>query len=133
MSEEPPPYEVGFRKPPLDSRFQKGVSGNPAGRRRIKPTKSETIAKVRDELITVTIAGQKRKISFFEASIRKVHATVLTKGNIGDLEKLMRLYEKHGVAPEQERLAESRENAERVMDRILDIFDKTVPDDPPGG
>jgi hypothetical protein len=131
MPDEPPPYEVGYRKPPLDGRFRKGRSGNPAGRRRIKPTKSETIAKVRDELITITVDGQKRQISFFEALVRKVHATVLTKGGIGDLEKLARFYEKHGVAPEQERLAQAKENADRVMDRIMDIFDKTVPDDPP--
>jgi hypothetical protein len=131
MSDEPPPYEVGYRKPPLDGRFRKGRSGNPAGRKRIKSTKAEIIAKVRDEPITVTIDGQRRQISFFEAGIRRVHATVLTKGNISDLEKLIRLYEKHGVAPEQERLAQAKENADRVMDRIMDIFDKTVPDDPP--
>ena len=27
-------YQVGYRKPPLHSRFQKGRSGNPAGGRR---------------------------------------------------------------------------------------------------
>lgn len=131
MSSEPPPYKVGYCKPPVDSRFRKGRSGNPAGRRRTKLTKSETIAKVRDELIAATVDGQKRQIDYFEASVRRVHVNVMTKGSIADLEKLMRFYEKHGVAPEQERLAQSKENADRVMDRILDIFDKIVPDDPP--
>ncbi len=27
-----PPYEVGYRKPPVHSRFQPGQSGNPSGR-----------------------------------------------------------------------------------------------------
>lgn len=28
------PYEVGYSKPPIDSRFQPGVSGNPVGRKK---------------------------------------------------------------------------------------------------
>jgi hypothetical protein len=30
--EEPPHYPVGYRKPPVHSRFKKGQSGNPRGR-----------------------------------------------------------------------------------------------------
>ena len=30
----PGDYEVGFKKPPLASRFQKGQSGNPSGKRK---------------------------------------------------------------------------------------------------
>jgi hypothetical protein len=34
MDEEANDYTVGYGKPPLDTRFQKGQSGNPGGRRR---------------------------------------------------------------------------------------------------
>jgi hypothetical protein len=33
MSDAPPGYPVGYKKPPLHSRFQKGQSGNPEGGR----------------------------------------------------------------------------------------------------
>jgi hypothetical protein len=36
MTDEPSPYAVGYRKPPLHTRFQKGRSGNPEGGRRHK-------------------------------------------------------------------------------------------------
>jgi hypothetical protein len=36
MTDEPPPYAVGYKKPPLHTRFQKGRSGNPEGGRRHK-------------------------------------------------------------------------------------------------
>ena|SRR5579863_817099 len=34
MTDEPPRYAVGYKKPPLHTRFQKGRSGNPEGGRR---------------------------------------------------------------------------------------------------
>ena len=133
MTSKSAPYEVGYGKPPVDGRFRKGQSGNPAGRRRVKPTKSEIIAKVRDELITVTINGKKQRIEFFEAIVRKVHANAFTKGNSAELERLARFYEKHGVAPEQERLAQLKATADGVMETIMEAFDKMIPDDPPEG
>ena len=33
VSDTPPEYRVGYRKPPLHSRFKKGQSGNPEGGR----------------------------------------------------------------------------------------------------
>src|SRR6266851_6966875 len=34
MDQEPRDYAVGYGKPPVETRFQKGQSGNPGGRRR---------------------------------------------------------------------------------------------------
>ena len=33
MNSEENDYEVGYRKPPLATRFKKGQSGNPSGKR----------------------------------------------------------------------------------------------------
>jgi hypothetical protein len=41
------PYTVGYKKPPTQTRFKKGQSGNPSGRRRLKSgTIRDTIAQM---------------------------------------------------------------------------------------
>jgi uncharacterized protein DUF5681 len=118
-------YEVGYGKPPSQHRFQKGQSGNPRGRRSAKLNEAELVAKVRDELITLTINGKTRRITAFEAAIRKTHMTVLAKGNVRDLEKLFQLYARYGAEPEELRNAQAKEAADKVIGTILDIFQKT--------
>ena len=118
-------YEVGYGRPPPQHRFQKGRSGNPRGRKSRKLTETELIAKVRDELITMTINGKTRRITAFEAAIRKTHMTVLAKGNVRDLEKLFQLYARHGAEPEVQRIAREKEAADQVIDTIASIFRKT--------
>jgi hypothetical protein len=127
---EPVDYEVGYRRPPKDKQFRKGQSGNPSGRRRTTLTKSEMIARVRDRPMKVRIDGREVRLSFFEACVWRVHQTVMTSGRIADIERLFRLYEKHGVAPEQEKLAEAREAGEKVVQKLMEYFDRTVDDDP---
>lgn len=124
-------YEVGYGKPPPQHRFKKGQSGNPRGRRRVKLNEAELIAKVRDELMSVTINGKLRRVTAFEAAIRKTHMTVLAKGNVRDLEKLFQLYARYGAEPEALRNAQMKEAADKVLDAIEEIFRKTYPLDRP--
>jgi hypothetical protein len=118
-------YEVGYGKPPAQHRFQKGQSGNPRGRRSAKLNEAELIAKVRDEPITMTINGKTRKVTAFEAAVRKTYMTVLAKGSVRDLEKLLQLYARFGAEPEALRNAQAKEAADQVIETIRTIFDKT--------
>jgi hypothetical protein len=63
-------YEVGYRKPPLHSRFERGQSGNPRGR----PSGAKNLATLLTEALneTVVIAedGGRRKISKRQAIIK---------------------------------------------------------------
>ena len=74
------PTKVGFRRPPADSQFQKGRSGNPAGR----PKAAKNLAtQFMDEVsatIPITENGQPRKISKLAAVIKQQVA----KGAGGD-------------------------------------------------
>lgn len=56
-------YEIGYKKPPRETRFRKGCSGNPSGR----PKGSQNTIKLLEELLNQKISvlqdGKKRKIS----------------------------------------------------------------------
>lgn len=124
-------YEVGYGRPPPHTRFKKGQSGNPAGRRRKKLTKWEIVRRVAEEPIMITINGAQKRVTAFEAAVRKTLMNVLSKGNVRDLERLFQLFEKYGGTPAEDRAADSKAAADAVMQKMLQIFDRTVPDDPP--
>ena len=118
-------YTVGYGKPPPEHRFKPGQSGNPRGRKSRKRNESEIIAMVRDELVTMTINGKTRRITAFEAATRKTFSTCLAKGNVRDLEKLFQLFARYGAEPEEQRIAQAKEAADKVLETISDIFWKT--------
>lgn len=65
-------YDVGYGKPPVHTRFQKGQSGNPAGR---KPREKNFAALVETELnrlITVRDGDIEKKITKREALVTRL-------------------------------------------------------------
>jgi Family of unknown function (DUF5681) len=54
-------YEIGFGKPPVHSRFQKGSSGNPKGRRPGSKNLATLFARELDSVVIVTENGKRRK------------------------------------------------------------------------
>jgi hypothetical protein len=63
MSKGRDTYEVGYGKPPVHTRFQKGRSGNPTGKRARQPTFEELIAMEVRKKITITENGETRQIT----------------------------------------------------------------------
>jgi hypothetical protein len=61
--DDKPVYKVGYKKPPLHSRFQKGQSGNPRGRPRGSKNFSTLLTEALNEPVIVTEDGRRRKIS----------------------------------------------------------------------
>jgi len=91
-------YDTGFGKPPRSKQFQKGQSGNPAGR----PSGSRSMRTLLEEIlerdITVTIDGVPRRISAKEAILNRLFAQAI-KGKTQDADLFVRLI-KHTL-PEQ--------------------------------
>lgn len=90
-------YKVGYKKPPIETRFQKGDKGNPKGR---KPKEDEglldLIEKKLQEPITVTKNGKtirvpKKEIVTEQITKSLVNGTPIHKNNI-DLVKYMDKY-----------------------------------------
>ena len=75
--------EVGYGKPPLASRFQKGKSGNPGGR----PRGDRTLAAELEKALDQTVTGLKKNGKRQRKSVRGIVAANLAKkaaeGNIG--------------------------------------------------
>src|SRR5271169_3279659 len=70
MSEGKKDYEIGYGKPPVGRRFQKGQSGNPRGPRR-KDLSALLVAALNEPVYT-TIDGHRRKITKREAIIKQM-------------------------------------------------------------
>ena len=65
-------YKVGYKKPPLHTRFRKGQSGNPRGRPRGSKNLSTLLTDALNEPVVVTEDGRRRKISKRELGIRQL-------------------------------------------------------------
>jgi hypothetical protein len=56
-------YKIGRGRPPLETRFRKGRSGNPRGRPRGAKTLLKTLFEVLNERVEVTADGPPRKVT----------------------------------------------------------------------
>jgi hypothetical protein len=77
-------YEVGYKKPPVGTRFKKGGSGNPSGKRKerledLNPGK--VLQTIDNEEIMVTIDGKRKRMRKGEIHFRQL----FTKAIKGDL------------------------------------------------
>ncbi|WP_252259829.1 DUF5681 domain-containing protein [Erythrobacter aurantius] len=98
-------YEVGYGKPPKHTRFKKGQSGNPKGRKKGSKNYKTIIAKVFAEPITITVNGERRTVSSSEALSR----VLITKGLKGNIQALRDCHKLQLVVENDLEAAEVRE------------------------
>ena len=65
-------YSVGYGKPPLHTRFQKGKSGNPKGRPRGKKNMSTLLSTALNASIVVVANGRRKRITKREAIVTQL-------------------------------------------------------------
>ena len=86
-------YEIGYRRPPRETRFKKGQSGNPKGRRKKKPASfEEVLGEALNERITVVIKGQARSLTMKELIVEQLGERA-AKGDRLALATLLKLRE----------------------------------------
>lgn len=87
MSDEPT-YEVGYGRPPRHTRFRKGRSGNPRGRRKGARNLASLIAEALDRQVVVSGNAEHPTISKLEAII----AELVDKSAAADLKAMAMLF-----------------------------------------
>ncbi len=96
--------EVGYGKPPKQTRFKPGESGNPKGRPKKAKAGPPDVAEILSEEIAVKNAGVSRKMRPFEAGVRQLVSQALNDKKLDATLEFVRLCEKHGiVAPAPDR------------------------------
>ena len=70
--ETPRDYVVGYGKPPVHSRFQKGRSGNPKGRPRGRRNMSTLLSATLNGWVTVVENGRRKKITKREVIVTQL-------------------------------------------------------------
>src|SRR5262245_24513960 len=87
MAADEQDYKVGPGRPPLHTRFKKGQSGNPGGRR--KQNMPALLAEALDETVLVTIDGEQRRVTKRQAVVQQL----VDKSTTADLRATKMLFD----------------------------------------
>ena len=74
-------YKVGYRKPPRNTRFQKGVSGNPTGRPKKALDFDRELIREASSLINIKDNGRRIRVPKLQATVKQLQNQAMT-GNI---------------------------------------------------
>jgi hypothetical protein len=89
-------YEIGKNKPPTDTRWKKGQSGNPRGRPKARKSDQLDVAGILNAPVKARIGGKQVKVSSFEASIRQT-AKKAIDADLRSIMQFLSLCDKFGL------------------------------------
>jgi hypothetical protein len=95
--------EVGYKKPPKRSQFEKGKSGNPSGRPRKDPSIAAVFQRVSRQVVHTTGKRGKQRMTKLEASVTQV----VNRAATGDLKATKVLMEMASRFPDLTKNPES--------------------------
>lgn len=113
---------VGYGRPPRETQFMKGKSGNPKGRPKHPTTPRECINKIFSEYRTVTVDGKRKKITKLELFFRLM-CTESLKGNMKAADMLLKHFGDsiniYGeLYPPEIRSEEENQRANEIIDML---------------
>lgn len=86
---------VGYRQPPIHTRFRPGQSGNPNGRPRGSASPTSVVQRIMGEKLSVREGDKVRLISKFEAMMRSLSVKAM-KGDLRALATVLNLVAEGG-------------------------------------
>jgi hypothetical protein len=119
-SAPPDTSEVGYKRPPQHSRFRKGQSGNPSGKRKHKPVSQENDREaVLSQSLTMTLQGKRVTVTARRAVYQKLLAMALD-GNLRAMALLLKFEpQNENLQPAEAEMAEVSDNEETLIARFL--------------
>ena len=113
-------YVVGYKKPPRDSRFKPGQSGNPRGRPKQSMKLSMVLERTLREKVVIRENGRRRTVTKLHAVIRQLETKAL-RGNLKALQVLTTLARSAEERASGEEMLnfENSEMDERLVQGIL--------------
>ena len=122
--------KVGYKRPPTQTRFQKGQSGNPRGRQRGVRNFGLDVKRSLEIPVTLNDKGRPRRVSTQEALVLRLREKAL-KGDNRALETLLSLAKTHNGDEAPDRLGDEKMPLEDQS--ILDAFAEELRSRPAAG
>ena len=121
MSEKntPDSYDIGYGKPPRDTQFKKGVSGNPKGRPKKALDFEHELIKESKSLMTINENGRSKRISKHKAVIKQL----MNKAMSGNIPAARPYLDRYQLAFEKRALLEAAQA--RELERYTDVKNLT--------
>lgn len=94
-------YQVGYKRPPRQTRFKPGQSGNPRGRPKGTPNHRTTVNKVMNEKISLREGEKKRRMTKFEALLQ-AQANKGMKGDARSAGMIINVMGKSGLLADED-------------------------------
>ena len=117
-------YRVGYRRPPVDTRFKRGQSGNPKGRPPGAKNLATLLSEALNELVVISEDGGRKRISKRKAAFKQL-VNAAAKGNWPALKLLV------DIMQDIERRAEPQTEEssfgladEKVIEQLRERFSK---------
>ena len=84
------PYKVGYGKPPQETRFEKGRSGNPKGRPKGHRNFKTDVTEALNAPVTINENGKRKNVTSQRAALMRLREKAL-KGDARSLDRLLDL------------------------------------------
>ena len=92
------PYEVGYGKPPADTRFKPGTSGNPTGRPKGSLNLATAVNRAMKEKVTIVENGRRKSVSKLDAAVKGL-VNRAVKGDARACQQMLALAPLVGMEP----------------------------------
>lgn len=103
MSGQADDQQVGYGRPPKQTQFKKGQSGNPKGRPKKRSKAEFDLGEIMDRSMTVKVDGELRKMQPKEVELRQLVERALKKQDLAAIGYLLELFTKYkAIEPPQD-------------------------------